>query len=884
MDCGPAALKCVLAGFGIHASYGRLREACQTGVDGTSIDVLEQVANDLGLVAAQTMVPLDHLPLAEADCLPAILVVKNPDGAPHFLVAWRRLGPYVQCMDPASGRYWIHADALLRRTYLHSMSVAAEGWREWAGSDGFVRPLRARVRRLCGIAPCEDLFRQAIADPSSRPLATLDAATRMTEELVRAGAIDAGLEAARLLAASFADAIAAPNDPDAVTRCIPLIFWSAAPLAPAGDGAERLQLRGAVLVRVAGRRHAAGERPHHTGDTARLSPELAQALREAPVRPLLVFVRALREEGVLTPGLVAGAAVTASVVGAGEALVLRGLLGAATHLRAPSQRIAALGALVTLFVGSLAVETTIASQALRLGRRFEARFRMAFLSRIPRLSDRYLSSRPTSDMAHRAHAIHALRSVPQLGARVLRLVADLVVVGACIVWVDPTSFPYVFVATVACLFVPMAAQHALAERDARVRAFDGALMRFHLDALLGLVPVRTHGAAAAMRGEHDGMLHDFARAFLRMLSVAIAVDATVGFVSAAMTVGLVAQYLARGGELAGSLLLVYWAMSLPAIGEQLASALYRYPELRNVAERLVEPLGALEDSGAEETKRGAAAVTSSGTAAEIRFEGVDVVASGTTILTGVDLAIAAGSHVAIVGPSGAGKSSLCGVLLGWHRPARGRAFVDGTPLEGERLDALRGATAWVDPTVRLWNRSLLDNLTYGANVTTPDLSPILDAAGAVHILEQLPDGLQTTLGDGGTLVSGGEGQRVRLARAMLRPHSRLVILDEAFRGLDRDKRRQLLARARELWKSATLLCITHDIGETRAFDRVLVIEGGCVIEDGSPAELAGRGGSRYRALLDAERRIEEEVWGAPQWRRLELRAGALVDARDQDRP
>jgi ATP-binding cassette subfamily B protein len=887
MDCGPASLKCVLEGFGIHVSYGRLREACQTGVDGTSIDVLEEMANQLGLQAEQTMVPLDHLPLAEAECFPAILIVRNPDGAPHFVVAWRRLGAYIQCMDPAAGRLWVRAEALLQRTYLHSMSVPAQEWRRSAGGRWFLRPLRARMRRLGALASGEGVLDQVAADPSWRPLATLDAATRMVDELVRAGAVKVGPEAARLLAASFVEAIAAPGDPEAIKRCIPGTFWSAGPLALPRDGAELVDLRGAVLVRVS-RRRGAGDEAGITlpGDAAPLSPELAIALREGPTRPLHALVRALREDGALTPGLVAGAAVASTVVRAGEALVLRGLLAVATYLRVPSQRAAAVGALVILFVGSLALELFVASQSLRLGHRLETRLRATFLSKIPRLSDRYFSSRPTSDMSHRAHAIHVLRSLPPLGAHVVRLAADLLVAGAGLVWLAPTSWPYVLGVVAICTAVPLMTQRALTERDARVRAFDGALLRFHLDALLGLVPVRIHGAADAVRQEHDGMLREFARAFFGLLSVTTAADAAVGLVSAAMAIGLVAQYLARGGDVAGSLLLVYWALSLPSVCVQLASAVNRYPELRNVTERLLEPLGALEDgkpapfAGADASSEPeAGGVPRDRRGAEIRFEGVDVVAGGATLLADVNLRIAAGSHVAIVGSSGAGKSSFCGLLLGWHSPVRGRVLIDDRPLAGDWLDAIRGETAWIDPTVRLWNRSLLDNVTYGAGDEVVDLASALGATEIADLLEQLPDGMQTSLGDGGALVSGGEGQRVRVARAMLRSRSRLVVLDEAFRGLDRDRRRRLLARARERWRVATLLCVTHDVGDTGAFDRVLVIEGGRVIEDGRPAELAARIGSRYRALLEAERAVEASVWRGRQWRHVELRAGVLVDTK-----
>src|ERR1700693_478876 len=90
MDCGPAALKCLLGGFGINANYGRLREACQTDVDGTSIDTLEEGAVQLGLQVEQIIVPVDHVLRPEAECLPAIAVVVLPNGVTHFVVAWRR--------------------------------------------------------------------------------------------------------------------------------------------------------------------------------------------------------------------------------------------------------------------------------------------------------------------------------------------------------------------------------------------------------------------------------------------------------------------------------------------------------------------------------------------------------------------------------------------------------------------------------------------------------------------------------------------------------------------------------------------------------------------------------------------------------------------------
>lgn len=100
---------------------------------------------------------------------------------------------------------------------------------------------------------------------------------------------------------------------------------------------------------------------------------------------------------------------------------------------------------------------------------------------------------------------------------------------------------------------------------------------------------------------------------------------------------------------------------------------------------------------------------------------------------------------------------------------------------------------------------------------------------------------------------------------------RLVILDEAFHGLERARRTALLDATRKAWANATLLCVTHDVTDTLALPRVLVVDGGRIVEDDAPARLAARP-SRYRSLLEAERAAAEHVWGRTSWRRLELRA------------
>src|SRR5690242_18104006 len=148
MDCGPASLKCMLEGFGISVSYGRLREACQTDVDGTSINTIEEIAVELGLDAEQILIPVDHMLLADADALPAIAVTRLPGGDNHFVVVWSVSRGKVQVMDPAVGRRRIPVRRFLDELHVHEMELPAEAWLESAQTDDFKNPLATRLRAL----------------------------------------------------------------------------------------------------------------------------------------------------------------------------------------------------------------------------------------------------------------------------------------------------------------------------------------------------------------------------------------------------------------------------------------------------------------------------------------------------------------------------------------------------------------------------------------------------------------------------------------------------------------------------------------------------------------------------------------------------------------
>jgi ATP-binding cassette subfamily B protein len=837
MDCGPAALKCLLDGFGLHANYGRLREACHTSVDGSSIDTLEELAVQLGLEAAQVLVPVEHLLSPEADALPALVVVRQPSGLTHFVVLWRVVGPWVQVMDPGRGRRWMHRREVMRELYVHEAELPAEDVETWLAEPGFRDPLRKRLAAL----RVEGVFD---AQASWQQVARADAVARAAERLIEGKAIR------RRRVRDVASKLIASGD-------LPDSLWSARPGAEAGQ----VLVRGAVALKVWGRAQAVPEPP------APLAAVLAPGEPGAGRR----LIQLLRQDGVLRFVPLLAGLVLAGLGSVVEALLLRGAMEVGQRLSLVGQRVGATAALVAIVTGLACIEWPLARGLWSAGRKLELQLRRAFLRKLPRLGDRYFQSRPISDLAERAHMTHWLRLLPEQAGQLVRTVCELAATTVGVIWLHPPSAPLVLTLAGLMVFVPILSQPILVERDLRMRGHSGSLARFYLDALLGLAAIRAHTAESALQSEHGERLREWARAARDATRATVLVDVFLSLLGFGLAAALVFRYLTSASGSGWAILLVYWLLMIPALGQEIALLIQQYPQHRNVTMRLLEPLGApdahmeVEASEAEPSSRASAPT--------IEMLGVRVVAAGHPILSVDRLAIPAGQHVAIVGSSGAGKSSLVGLLLGWYEPDGGAVRVDGKVLTGQVLRDLRAATVWVDPTVQLWNRSLLDNLRFGAGDQRGPVGQAVEAAQLDEVLARLPMGLQTPLGAGGGLLSGGEGQRVRLGRAFCRGAAQLVVLDEAFCGLERTRRQDLLRAARQRWSHATLLCITHDVSHTLDFSRVLVIESGRIIEDDAPQTLA-QTDSRYARLLAAEKRALARLAGV-EWRRLRVENGAL---------
>lgn len=237
---------------------------------------------------------------------------------------------------------------------------------------------------------------------------------------------------------------------------------------------------------------------------------------------------------------------------------------------------------------------------------------------------------------------------------------------------------------------------------------------------------------------------------------------------------------------------------------------------------------------------------------EVRFENVHFAYPGRgQILSGLTLTIPAGQSVGLVGASGAGKSTLLTLLQRFYDPQSGRVLIDGQDISQVTLASLREGLAIVPQDVTMFNRTLLANLRYARpDASTSDVMRAAEMARCRDFIEALPDGFATLVGDRGTMLSGGQRQRLSIARAMLKDAA-ILLLDEATSALDSESERAVQDALGKLMAGRTVIAIAHRLSTLQRFDRIVVMDHGQIVDDGSPTALASRPGP-YRDLLQKQ--------------------------------
>jgi len=232
--------------------------------------------------------------------------------------------------------------------------------------------------------------------------------------------------------------------------------------------------------------------------------------------------------------------------------------------------------------------------------------------------------------------------------------------------------------------------------------------------------------------------------------------------------------------------------------------------------------------------------------------------SQSLILRDITFSVKPGQTVAIVGRSGSGKSTLINLLPRFYEASQGEITIDGVSIDEYRLTDLRRQFALVSQNTTLFDDTVANNIAYGMgdSVTQEQIYEAAEAAYAMEFIKQLPDGLDTLIGENGVLLSGGQRQRIAIARALLK-NAPILILDEATSALDTQSERHIQAALECLMGQRTTLVIAHRLSTVEKADWIMVMENGLLVEQGTHQALIGRDGA-YAALHDMKFKEKDE--------------------------
>ena len=488
------------------------------------------------------------------------------------------------------------------------------------------------------------------------------------------------------------------------------------------------------------------------------------------------------------------------------------------------------------------------------GARVADAVRQALEKRLRALGPRWGARQASGDLATRL--VDGVDALVPYYAGYLPQMAFAVLVPALILLAvlpaDPWSaLVLVLTAPLIPLFMVLAgqaAEQASQRRWMRLRRMGAHFM----DALAGLTTLRLYRAAAREQALLEATGEAYRRETMAVLRIAflsalvLEFFATVSIAVLAVLIGFRLMWgkLAFEQGLFVLLLAPEFFLPLRALGTQR----HRRMDAAAAATDLVEWLALQPPAAAPAPAPAPIAATQ----VAVRFERVGFAhEDGRTVLQDLDLDVPAGASLTLVGASGSGKSTLLSLLMGFDAPRSGRILVDGRDLACTELDSWRRHIAWIPQRAHVFHGSLRDNLLIAApDADAFTLRRALQAAALDGVVARLPQGLDTPLGERGHGLSGGECQRLALARAWLRA-APLLLLDEPTQHLDEATAASIDAALARLGEGRTVIRVTHRLDTIRDDEQVAVLADGRIVEHGRADALRAAGG-HFAALLAAE--------------------------------
>lgn len=376
----------------------------------------------------------------------------------------------------------------------------------------------------------------------------------------------------------------------------------------------------------------------------------------------------------------------------------------------------------------------------------------------------------------------------------------------------------------------------------------------------GVRLVKSYRAEGREEAKFTDKNNAFARGFVKVGRLALLsgpITETLGTLTAVIILWYGAQLVLNEGTLTGAELLVFLVQVMRLLQplKQLSQTPAAAQQSLASAERVFEILDATAETTLDRGTR-----TIPAFAREIVFDGVTFqYDEGAAALTEVSFSARKGEVVALVGASGAGKSTLVDLIPRFLDPTAGRILIDGVDLRELRLESLRALTGIVSQDTVLFNDTVRANVAFGRPDATPaQLEAAARAANALAFIEALPEGWDTNLGERGTRLSGGQRQRLAIARALVSDPP-ILILDEATSALDVESERLVQEAIDRLLEGRTVFVIAHRLATIQHADRILVLDGGRLVESGTHLELLDRGGAyaRLHAMQFDRRPVED---------------------------